>query len=153
VNAARGEVMRNEERRQAEIKRISEIRGLPINEAVDALQKVTDDQRKKLDRMGSAIENLSKKMGRPGAGDFDLGSTDREQAIKLCAIKHEQRQPKSEPEQVFIASEDQIAEATLAIKGMRNLLHTTSLEALPLDQRKAMTSFSLGSSGFILRLR
>src|SRR5262249_29571469 len=47
-------------------------------------------------------------------------------------------------------SEDQVNEAKLAIRGIRSLMHSTSIDQVPLDQRKALSSFSFGSSGFIL---
>jgi len=47
-------------------------------------------------------------------------------------------------------SSEQVSEATLAIKGLRSLMHSTSIDQVPLDQRKAMSQFSFGSSGFIL---
>src|SRR5262249_39844662 len=35
-------------------------------------------------------------------------------------------------------------------RGLRTLMHSTSIDQVPLDQRKALSAFSFGSSGFIL---
>jgi hypothetical protein len=34
--------------------------------------------------------------------------------------------------------------------GLHTLLHAPSIDAVPLDQRKALSAFSFGSSGFLL---
>jgi HK97 family phage major capsid protein len=52
------------------------------------------------------------------------------------------------PEPSF--SEAQIDEAKLAIKGLRSLMHSTSIDQVPLECRKALSAFSFGSQGFLL---
>ena len=52
VQAARTDVMRNEERRALELKRLTEIKGMPLPEAVDALQKHFADQNKRVPKTG-----------------------------------------------------------------------------------------------------
>ena len=79
------------------------------------------------------------------------GNDEREQAIGLLQTKHALRTPKTDVSAPDIAfNEEQVSEATIAIKALRSLMHATSMDAVPLDQRKALSSFNLGSSGFLL---
>jgi hypothetical protein len=81
-----------------------------------------------------------------------FGDTDgRKSAIELLEQKHFAATTKryvSLPEPNF--SEEQVREAKLAIAGVRALMHSTSIDQVPLDQRKALSSFSFGSQGFLL---
>jgi HK97 family phage major capsid protein len=43
-----------------------------------------------------------------------------------------------------------VNEKNCAVRGARHLLQTTNIDSLPIDQRKALTSFNVGQSGFIL---
>jgi hypothetical protein len=40
--------------------------------------------------------------------------------------------------------------ARARLHGLHTLLHAPSIDAVPLDQRKALSAFSFGSSGFLL---
>jgi HK97 family phage major capsid protein len=100
-----------------------------------------------------AVNTLSVKLGRPGAsaigGDFSAGA-DEAAARGLCELKHFLRVPRADAAYPFAPTHDDVGEASLAIKAMRRLLKTTSLDTLDAMERKALTSFQLGSSGFIL---
>ena len=75
----------------------------------------------------------------------------RKSALELLEQKHFNATTKRDallPEPSF--SEEQIAEAKLAIRGIKTLMHSTSIDQLPLDQRKALSAFSFGSQGFML---
>ena len=75
----------------------------------------------------------------------------RKSALELLEQKHFNATTKRDallPEPSF--SEEQIAEAKLAIRGIKTLMHSTSIDQLPLDQRKAPSAFSFGSQGFML---
>jgi HK97 family phage major capsid protein len=47
-------------------------------------------------------------------------------------------------------SDEAISEARTAIAGLRHLMHATSIDSIPFNERKALSSFSFGSAGFIL---
>jgi HK97 family phage major capsid protein len=107
--------------------------------------------RSRLSALESSVNDLMRKHGRPSGGN-GLGETDeRAQAVEMLQQRHHYTQTKYDamlPEPSF--SEDQIAESKLAIRGLRTLMHSTSIDQVPLDQRKALSAFSFGSSGFIL---
>jgi HK97 family phage major capsid protein len=107
-------------------------------------------------RRASALEvsvnDLLKQMHRPHGGGGACGDVDeRAQAVELLEQKHFAATTKRDvslPEPSF--SEEQVGEAKLAIAGIRALMHSTSIDQVPLDQRKALSSFSFGSQGFLL---
>jgi HK97 family phage major capsid protein len=116
----------------------------------DARSKTLTELRTKVAKMEAAIDGLSRRLGRPGGSDSG-NTTERDEARALLELKHVIRQPKHDPGGApFVADEPAIEEAMLAVKGMRHLLQTTDINSLPHDERKALTSFSVGASGFIL---
>jgi HK97 family phage major capsid protein len=117
----------------------------------DERSKSITELRTKVAKMEGALDGLSRRLGRPGNGhDLDAGS-EREQAVGLLQFKHLMRQPKHDPGgSPIIIDEKAIEEATLAVRGARHLFKTTDIGSLPIDQRKALTSFNVGASGFIL---
>src|SRR5262245_38662794 len=113
--------------------------------ATDLAEKET-----KLQGLQETINNLSKKVQRPGeSGEFSE-EANRKAAIGLLRLKHELRVPKVDFEHPFQPSEDQIKEADIAIKGIRSLMHCTDMSQIAEVQRKALTSFNIGAPGFIL---
>jgi len=97
-----------------------------------------------------AINNLSKRLGRPGSDTKDGADLEKKEAIDFLQARHNLRVPKRDQAHVFNPSDDAVTEAVLACKAVRGLMRTTDLNQLPADQRKALSSFALGSSGFIL---
>jgi HK97 family phage major capsid protein len=61
------------------------------------------------------------------------------------------RVPKRDPGgSPLVIDEATIEEAMLAVRGARALMKTTDINSLPIDCRKALTSFNVGASGFLL---
>ena len=109
-----------------------------------------DELKAHIAKQDKAINALSIKLGRPNGG-LELDDT-RTQAIALLEVKHLLRSPKREigTGPLFRPSEDEIAEATHAINGAKNLFRVVDQASLTYDEKKSLTSFTLGSSGFIL---
>jgi len=99
-----------------------------------------------------SVNDLMRRQGRPSGGNgFDPDVDERKSAIGLLEQKHFASVTKADPALPAPSwGSEQIAEATLAIRGLRSLMHSTSIDQVPLDQRKALSQFSLGSSGFLL---
>jgi len=118
-----------------------------IKSATDSLEA----RDRRVRALEGTVNDLMRRMGRPSGGN-GLGETDeRSQAIGLLEQKHFATVTKRDallPEPNF--SEEQIAEAKLAIRGVRTLMHSTSIDQVPLDQRKALSAFSFGAQGFLL---
>jgi hypothetical protein len=96
------------------------------------------------ERRGSAVENLSRKIGRPGGGsNLDDGVvTLRQSARDLLQLKHETRVTKSSPSELpYLPGENEIEEATLAVQGLHHLFKATDISQIPLLEHKALTSF------------
>ena len=118
------------------------------NISTDEKFKRFDELVKLVEKQQSAINSLSLKVGRPGA---DTGaSSEREQAIALLEQRHASRVTKSDPDHPFVPDEVGIEEASLAIRAAKKMLKVATIEALNPTERKALSSFTLGSSGFIL---
>lgn len=115
---------------------------------LERITKEAADVAAKLQSLQETINTLSKKIHRPGGGDEKDDS--KAQAIALLETKHFARVTKRGGDHPFTYTEDQVTEAALAIKAMRNVMHCTNLSELPDDQRKALSAFNLGSTGFFL---
>jgi len=106
--------------------------------------------RSRLNNLEASINDLMRKHGRPAGGNGH--ETDaRSQAIGLLEQKYFATTTKTDPALPPPSfSEDQIAEAKLAIRGLKTLMHSTSIDQLRFDERKALSAFSFGSTGFLL---
>jgi len=120
------------------------------------LARIVDDQVKsvaKLQSIEQAVNELMKQAQRPGGFVEDKSKAERRQkAIDLLEYKHKMNIVKQSAlqEMPFNPTEDEIAVAEIAIKAMRALMHTTHIDNLPAEYRKALSAFTFGSQGFIL---
>jgi HK97 family phage major capsid protein len=107
---------------------------------------------KRIRALESSVNDLLLKMGRPSGGGDGFGDVDeRKSAVGLLEQRHYNRQTKHDGAIVELSfSNEEISEAMLANKAMHKLLHATSIDILRPDERKALSSFSFGSQGFLL---
>jgi hypothetical protein len=92
------------------------------------------------------LNDLMKQVHRPRGGNAFGDTDERAQAIGLLETKHFNAQTKHDPSAPAPSfSEDQVSEAKLAIAGLRTLMHSTSIDQLRFDERKALSAFSFGS--------
>src|SRR5262249_44624326 len=90
--------------------------------SVGDLERKSADMGRDIDRLMSAVENLSRKFGRPIGADGN-GHSERESAIALLEQKHALRVTKADPAAPPVTfSEAEIDEAMLANKAFRSLL-------------------------------
>jgi HK97 family phage major capsid protein len=117
------------------------------------LQKLNDFVVAKVRELQNATDQLSIKLGRPGGGALESGAASLRQNTRgLLELKHQSRVTKSAPnEPAFNPSESDLEEAEHAVKALRHLFKCTSLDQIPTLERKALTAFSVGASGFILQ--
>jgi len=124
-----------------------------IRASTATLQARDRDFRERMNALEGTVNDLFKRLDRPrGSGEGLDGIDERQSAIGLLTHKHQlvnTKRDSAAPEVVNFSAE-QVNEAQLAIRGLRNLMHSTSIDQVPLDQRKALSSFSFGSAGFIL---
>jgi len=121
------------------------------------LGRIVEDESKtatKLQGLETAINEIMKRIGRPSndGGDDDEKKARRKSAIGLLSHKYYKDIVKQDAarEHPFTFNEDKVKEAELAIAGLRNWMHSTHIDLVPPDQRKALSAFTFGSSGFIL---
>lgn len=125
--------------------------GAAAGETEQKLAKIVTDlaeKETKLQGLQETINNIAKKVSRP-QGEFSE-EANRKAARGLLELKHLYKITKRDPEHLFSPSEDQVTEAEMAIKGMRALMHCTDIQQLSAEHRKALSSFNIGASGFIL---
>jgi HK97 family phage major capsid protein len=116
------------------------------------LQRVCDDVAAsvaKCQALEETINDICKKMQRPN-GDQFTEDANRKAAVGLLRLKHELKITKKDFDHPFTPSEDQITEAQVAVEALRAVINSTDQSNLPIEFRKALTSFSFGSNGFIL---
>ena len=115
--------------------------------------KITDDMATnatKWQSLEDSLNDLRKRMLRPGQEPNVTDDANRKAALGLLMLKHETRVAKKDVEHPFTATEDQIAEAGVAVKALKELMSTPDIAHLSAEYRKALTAFSFGSNGFIL---
>lgn len=115
--------------------------------------KMVDDMtglQTKCQTLEDSLNDLRKRVLRPGQEPLS-DEANRKAAIGLLRLKHELKIVKKDPDHPFNASEEQIAEAGIAVKAMSALMNTTDISMLPQDYRKALSAFNFGSNGFILQ--
>jgi HK97 family phage major capsid protein len=149
------ELLREVQTTRDAIQRADQTRVAAIENKADRgeVQKISDHLAKQVAALQAAVDSISRKIGRPGASalgaEFSAGA-DAAAARSLVELKYRLRIPKHDPQHPFAPSMDDVSEAETAIKAMRHLLRTTSIDTLDHVERKALTSFQLGSSGFLL---
>jgi len=102
----------------------------------------------KMQSLEETINTLSKKINRPGS-EAASDEENRKAAVGLLQLRHEFKVHKKDIEHPFQPTEEQITEAVQAVKAL-HALASTDMTALSPDYRKALTSFNMGASGFIL---
>jgi HK97 family phage major capsid protein len=106
---------------------------------------------KRFEQVETSLNDLYKKLQRPGRGNDPTDDDEHKCARDLCVLKHELDRPKNDgttPD--FIPSHDEVSTAISAHRAMRKLLRHGNLERLDQLERKSLTSFSFGSNQFIL---
>ena len=109
------------------------------------------DVRRELTRLEKSFNTLAVRNGRPSYGETSADA-ERASAIELLEQKSAMRAPKSDvsADEPGSFSSQQIDEAAVAIKAMRNLMKCTDFKQLPMEQQKALSAFNMGSFGFLM---
>jgi len=97
-----------------------------------------------------SLNETRKRVLRPGQEPNISDEANRKAAIGLLKLKHDLRIVKKDPDHPFTTTEDQIAEAAMAIKATHALINTTDISLLSPEYRKSLSAFNFGSNGFIL---
>jgi hypothetical protein len=116
------------------------------------LTQLAEKMAQKSAELAKAVDQISLRLNRPGGNSGDTGAiTLRQSARELLELRHVNRIPKSSPDDLpFCPGEAELEEAEHAVRGIKHLLKTTSIDTLPVIERKALTAFSMGASGFIV---
>jgi hypothetical protein len=118
-----------------------------IRSKLAVLEKSIADGSAATDRVQGELNNLLRSVGRPRGGGSDPGLAERKEAVGLLETKHTLAVPKRDPAlHPLNPSKEDVTQAELALKGLRALMHTTNIESVPLDQRKALSAFSMGAT-------
>src|SRR5262249_31000964 len=115
-----------------------------IRSATSRLDERDSATRSRLSSLENSVNDLMRRAGRRSGGN-GRNTDGRAQAIGLLEKRFYNRQTKHDGMMVEPSfSSEEINEAKLAIRGLHTLLHATSIDVLPLDQRKALSAFSFG---------
>lgn len=120
-----------------------------VKAARDAVAAGDTERDRSLKQIKTDIDRLALRVNRPGQEQIG-DEANRNAAIGLLRLKHDLKIPKHDVQHPFVASEDQIAEATTHIEAIKALMHSADVGRLPDAMRKALSSFSFGSNGFVL---
>lgn len=96
------------------------------------------------------INDICKQLGRPGGQQHLSDDANRKAAIGLLKLKHDLKFVKADVEHPFEASEEEIAQAGVAVKALSALMHSTDIKYLPDEYRASLSAFNFGSNGFIM---
>jgi HK97 family phage major capsid protein len=100
----------------------------------------------------NSIDDLYRKVGRPGADHHNDNSLIRKDAAGLCHIKHNWLTPKNDGvATAYEPTASEIDEAISATKALRNYFrHGNINKIVSADERKSLSSFAFGSNAFFL---
>src|SRR5262245_15227917 len=151
IGVARAEIGKaDNERNHA----LNELRGktATLTDTTAKLDRISADITARVNSLQGALNSLAVKMGRPSlaGGDVTEEAIERKSAYGMLETRHRMRIQKHSPEHPFSPTDAEIDEALLARAAIKRFFKTTSIDAIPLDMRKALSSFSVGTSGFIL---
>jgi hypothetical protein len=96
-----------------------------------------------------SVNQLFRKVQRPGFGVNDIAEIERKDAIEYCQVNHELAAPKNDGiTPVYVPSSSEIEDATLATKALHSLFRHGNIDRV--EHEKSPTSFSFGSNEFVL---
>jgi len=122
-----------------------------IRRARDGLDRGDARTNSRIDKVEASLNALLLKSNRPGAGreTADDEAAERKSAAALCVIKHALTIPKNDGNTEYEPTSAEIDAALNAKRGLRALFRHGDQNRLPLELRKSLTSFALGSNSFI----
>jgi HK97 family phage major capsid protein len=98
-----------------------------------------------------SVNELFKRLARPGAEGGGNDTDERKEAIEYCVLKHDIAAPKVETGQpIYVPTPAEIDEAIIARKAISSLFRTGNVERLDPSERKSLSSFAFGSNQFVL---
>jgi hypothetical protein len=129
--------------------------GLPqlvqeIKLASENIRKTDDANREHLRGIEESINDLYRKVGRPGGFGGDYDTDERKSAIGLCQI-HKSLVAEGDVHTAdYAPSASEITAAMRARQGLKQLFRTGHIDRLDPEYRKSLSSFSFGNNGFLL---
>jgi HK97 family phage major capsid protein len=106
---------------------------------------------KRIDGIEHSINDLFRRVSRPGHETADDSTFERKSAIELCHIRRNLTVPKNDGSTASYApAPAEIDEALIVRKALRNLFRHGDPMRLDPTERKSLTSFSFGINAFIL---
>jgi HK97 family phage major capsid protein len=114
------------------------------------LDRLSADMVQKTSALQAAVTSISLRLGRPGGSATDANAVSlRENAKGLLESKYFNSVTKNGNVN-FNPSSEELDEAEVAISAMKRMMKITSLDQLSGLERKALSNFNLGASGFLL---
>jgi HK97 family phage major capsid protein len=116
----------------------------------DSIGTADDAREKRLDGLERSMNDVLRKVSRPGFGGGDrVDDLERKDAIEYCILRHELDVPKTDGQAAYTPSSAEIENAVLATRGLHTLFRTGNPDRA-VEYRKALSSFAFGSNQFIL---
>jgi HK97 family phage major capsid protein len=107
---------------------------------------------KRLGDVETAVNDIFKRLGRPGADRYD-GASDlvRKDAIQMCIDRHSWEHQKHEGRRLeYTPKGEEIDEAMCAQRAWRAILRHGNIQRLDPIEQKALSSFNFNSSGWVV---
>jgi len=116
-----------------------------------AFEKGTTGFDRKLAGLEESINELFKRVSRPGAeGGYDHGF-ERKDAIQMCRDRFAWERQKTEGREIeYAPGSDEIEVAVVAQRGWRKILRHGRLERLDHTEQKSLSAFSFGGTGWMV---
>jgi HK97 family phage major capsid protein len=126
-----------------------------LTEIKAARQSIVDRDQKTLDRLDElerGINDILVGLRRLGSASYgDDRDLERKSAITMCQDRHAWRNQKNEGRWVdYVPGGDEIDEGIMAQKAWRAILRHGDIQRLDDIERKALSSFTFGSAGWVI---
>lgn len=106
----------------------------------------------RVDQIEKSVNEILLAQRRPGIDlGCELATSNAKAQSRMCVYRHDPQAPKRDTHALeYHASSSEIDDALIAIKAIRSLLRHGDVERLPAGERKSLSSFNFGNSGWIL---
>jgi HK97 family phage major capsid protein len=113
------------------------------------IRTADDEHRQHLRAIEESVNDLYRKVGRPGGFGSDYDTDERKDAAAMVIAKHSLDVPRFETTE-YQPSTAQVDEAMLAMRGLRQLIWHGDPNKLSGEVRKSLSAFSFGANSFAL---
>jgi hypothetical protein len=124
-----------------------------VKQASSRIEHGDRQTRQRIDAIEASVNDLYRRAGRPDGSMLDSDVLECKAANDLCRNWHDLQVPKDADSAAYTPSSSEVEKAMLACLAMKAMLRHGDIARLEVAERKSLTSFSFGNTGWIVSLQ